>query len=322
MKRILTGLQPSGTLHVGNYFGAIRPMVELQEQGEMFLFLADLHALTSTQNAAELRTYVREAAIDLLACGIDPARTLFWRQSDVPLHAELMWILSTVTPMGLMERMVAYKEKVQKGIPAGVGLFTYPILQAADILLYDSDLVPVGKDQKQHLEATRDIAVKLNEAYGESVLKLPDALIGEDVAVVPGLDGQKMSKSYGNAINLFGDEKATRKRVMQIVTDSTPLEDPKDPAGSTVVALYRLFAPKEEVRRMEEEHRAGGVGYGTFKQRLFEAMWEHFAPMRARRAELLARPGYVDDVLADGARRAREIGGETMARVRKAIGLD
>jgi tryptophanyl-tRNA synthetase len=322
MKRILTGLQPSGTLHVGNYFGAIRPMVELQEQGEMFLFLADLHALTSTQSAAELRTYIREAAIDLLACGIDPARTLFWRQSDVPLHAELMWILATVTPMGLMERMVAYKEKVQKGIPAGVGLFTYPILQAADILLYDTDLVPVGKDQKQHLEATRDIAVKLNEAYGESVLKLPDALIGEDVAVVPGLDGQKMSKSYGNTIPLFGDEKATRKRVMSIVTDSTPLEDPKDPAGSTVVALYRLFAPKEEVRRMEEEHRAGGVGYGTFKQRLFEAMWEHFAPMRARRAELLARPGYVDDVLADGARRAREIGGATMARVRKAIGLD
>ena len=322
MKRILTGLQPSGTLHVGNYFGAIRPMVELQEQGEMFLFLADLHALTSTQDAAALRGYVREAAIDLLACGIDPARTLFWRQSDVPLHAELMWILSTVTPMGLMERMVAYKEKVQKGIPAGVGLFTYPILQAADILLYDTDLVPVGKDQKQHLEATRDIAVKINEAYGEGVLKLPDALIGEDVAVVPGIDGQKMSKSYGNAINLFGDEKATRKRVMSIVTDSAPLEAPKDPSGSTVVALYRLFASKEDVARMEEEHRAGGVGYGTFKQRLFEVMWEHFAPMRARRAELLARPGDVDDVLADGARRAREIGSETMARVRKAIGLD
>jgi len=322
MKRILTGLQPSGTLHIGNYFGAIKPMVELQGQGEVFLFLADLHALTSTQNAGQLRQYIHEAAVDLLACGIDPARTLFWRQSDVPLHSELMWILSTVTPMGLMERMVAYKEKVQKGIPAGVGLFTYPILQAADILLYDADLVPVGKDQKQHLEATRDIAVKLNEAYGESVLKLPDALIGEDVAVVPGIDGQKMSKSYGNAINLFGDEKATRKRVMQIVTDSTPLEDPKDPSTSTVVALYRLFASKDDVRRMEDEHRAGGIGYGDFKQRLFEAMWEYFAPMRARREELLARPGDVDDVLADGARRAREVAGTTMARVRKAVGLD
>jgi tryptophanyl-tRNA synthetase len=321
MKRILTGLQPSGTLHVGNYFGAIKPMVDLQAQGEVFLFLADLHALTSTQNADELRRYTREATVDLLACGIDPERTPFWRQSDVSMHAELMWILSTVTPMGLMERMVAYKEKVQKGIPAGVGLFTYPILQAADILLYDADLVPVGKDQKQHLEATRDIAIKINEAYGAETLKLPDALIGEDVAVVPGLDGQKMSKSYGNTLPLFGDEKATRKRVMQIVTDSTPLEEPKDPAGSTVVALYRLFASKDEVRRMEDEHRAGGVGYGTFKQRLFEAMWEYFAPMRARREEILARPGYVDDVLADGARRAREVAGVTMDRVRRAIGL-
>ena len=322
MKRILTGLQPSGTLHVGNYFGAIRPMVELQDQGEVFLFIADLHALTSTQNAAELRQYIREAAIDLMACGLDPSRTLFWRQSDVPLHSELMWILSTVTPMGLMEKMVAYKEKVQKGIPAGVGLFTYPILQAADILLYDADVVPVGKDQKQHLEATRDIAIKINEAYGEGTLKLPEPLISADVAVVPGIDGQKMSKSYGNAINLFGDEKATRKRVMQIVTDSTPLEAPKDPTGSNVIALYRLFATKEQVAAMEDEHRAGGVGYGTFKQRLFEAMWEYFAPMRARRDELLARPGDVDDVLADGARRAHEVGARTMARVRKAVGLD
>jgi tryptophanyl-tRNA synthetase len=253
---------------------------------------------------------------------MDPARTVFWRQSDVALHAELMWILSTVTPMGLMERMVAYKEKVQKGIPAGVGLFTYPILQAADILLYDSDVVPVGKDQKQHLEATRDIAIKINEAYGGGTLKLPDPLISADVAVVPGLDGQKMSKSYGNAIDLFGDEKATRKRVMQIVTDSTALEAPKDPAASTVVALYKLFASKDEVRRMEDEHRAGGVGYGTFKQRLFEAMWAHFAPMRARRDELLARPGYVEDVLRDGALRARAVGEKTMARVRVAVGLD
>jgi tryptophanyl-tRNA synthetase len=322
MKRILTGLQPSGTLHVGNYFGAIKPMVDLQGQGEVFLFLADLHALTSTRDAAQMRQFIREAAVDLLACGIDPERTLFWRQSDVALHSELMWILSSVTPMGLMERAVAYKEKVAKGIPADVGLFTYPILQAADILLYDADLVPVGKDQTQHLEMTRDIATKINMTYGEGTLKLPDAQISEDVAVVPGLDGQKMSKSYGNTVFLFGDEKTTRKRVMSIVTDSTPLEAPKDPAGSTVVALYKLFAGKDEVRRMEDEHRAGGVGYGDFKKRLFEAMWEYFAPMRARREEILARPGYVDDVLADGARRAREIGGETMGRVRKALGLD
>ncbi len=321
MKRILTGLQPSGTFHIGNYFGAIKPMVELQGQGELFIFLADLHALTSTRDAAQLRTYVREAAVDLLACGIEPERALLWRQSDVALHAELMWILSSVTPMGLMERGVSYKEKVAKGIPADVGLFTYPILQAADILLYDSDLVPVGKDQTQHLEMTRDIATKINMTYGGGTLKLPEAQVSEEVAVVPGLDGQKMSKSYGNTVFLFGDEKATRKRVMSIVTDSTPLEAPKDPKGSTVVALYKLFASKDEVARMEDEHRAGGVGYGDFKKRLFEAMWEYFAPMRARRAEILARPGYVDDVLADGAARAREIGGQTMARVRKAIGL-
>ena len=322
MPRILTGIQPSGTLHIGNYFGAMRPVISLQDQGEVFVFLADLHALTSLRDAESLRRSVRNAATDLLACGLDPERTVFWRQSDVAFHAELMWILSTLTPMGLMEKMVAYKEKVQKGIPSNVGLFTYPILQAADILLYDTDLVPVGKDQKQHLEATRDIAVKFNEAFGEGVLKLPEAAIAEDVAVIPGLDGQKMSKSYGNTIFIFGEEKATRKRVMSIVTDSTPLEDPKDPSKSTVVALYRLFAGKEDVARMEDEHRAGGVGYGTFKQRLFEALWEHFAPMRARREELHARPGFVDDVLADGARRARDIGGETMARVRKAVGLD
>ncbi|HEX8905150.1 MAG TPA: tryptophan--tRNA ligase [Longimicrobiaceae bacterium] len=322
MKRILTGLQPSGTLHVGNYFGAIKPMVDLQDQGEVFLFLADLHALTTVQDAVQLRQYILEAAVDLMACGLDPSRTLFWRQSDVALHSELMWILSTVTPMGLMERAVAYKEKVAKGIAAGVGLFTYPILQAADILLYDADVVPVGKDQKQHLEMTRDIATKINEAYGEGTLKLPEPQISAEVAVIPGLDGQKMSKSYGNTLFLFGDEKTTRKRVMSIVTDSTPLEAPKDPAGSTVVALYRLFAPKEDVARMEDEHRAGGVGYGEFKKRLFEAMWEYFAPMRARREELLARPGYVEDVLRDGAGRAKEIGGRTMARVRKAVGLD
>lgn len=322
MKRILTGIQPSGTLHVGNYFGAIKPILDLQGQGEVFVFLADLHALTSAQSGDETRHFIREAAVDLLACGLDPEKTLFWRQSDVALHSELMWILSTVTPMGLMERMVAYKEKVQKGIPAGVGLFTYPILQAADILLYDSDVVPVGKDQKQHLEATRDIAIKINEKYGEGTLKLPDPLIGEEVAVVPGTDGQKMSKSYNNTVVLFGEEKPTRKRVMSIKTDSTPLEEPKNPEGSTVIALYRLFAGKDEVQRMVDEHRQGGIGYGDFKQRLFEALWDFYAPMRARRAEILADPGYVDEVLADGARRATEIGQRTMARVRKAVGLD
>jgi len=320
MKRILTGIQPSGTLHVGNYFGAMRPILDLQEQGQVFVFLADLHALTSLQNPDALRASARDATLDLLACGLDPERTIHWRQSDIPEHSELMWILTTVTPMGLMERMVAYKDKVANGIPASVGLFTYPILQAADILLYDADLVPVGKDQKQHLEATRDIAVKVNETYGPT-FKLPEAQISESVATVPGLDGRKMSKSYGNTIDIFMDEKALRKRVMSIVTDSTPLEAPKDPAGSNVVALYRLFATPEQVAQMEADHRAGGIGYGDFKKRLFEAIWEYFAPMRARRAELVARPDYVDDVLREGARRAREVAVETMERVRTTVGL-
>ena len=319
--RILTGLQPSGILHIGNYFGAIKPVLDLQGSGEVFLFLADLHALTSLADADALRENVRTAAVDLLACGLDPERTTMWRQSDVTYHTELMWILSTVTPMGLMERMVAYKEKVQRGISSNVGLFTYPILQAADILAYDADRVPVGKDQKQHLEATRDIAVKINEAFGEGTLKLPEPQIAEDVAVVPGLDGQKMSKSYGNTIDIFMPEKALRKRVMSIVTDSTPLEDPKNPDASTIVALYRLFAPAEQVERMKDEFRAGGVGYGHFKQRLFEAIWEFYAPMRQRREEILARPGYVDEVMAEGARRAREVAGPVVERVWKAVGL-
>jgi tryptophanyl-tRNA synthetase len=319
--RILTGLQPSGILHIGNYFGAIKPVLDLQGSGEVFLFLADLHALTSLTDANALRENVRTAAVDLLACGLDPERTTMWRQSDVTYHTELMWILSTVTPMGLMERMVAYKEKVQRGISSNVGLFTYPILQAADILAYDADRVPVGKDQKQHLEATRDIAVKINEAFGEGTLTLPEPQIAEDVAVVPGLDGQKMSKSYGNTIDIFMPEKALRKRVMQIVTDSTPLEDPKDPDASTIVALYRLFAPAEQVDRMKDEFRSGGVGYGHFKQRLFEAIWEFYAPMRQRREEILARPGYVDEVMAEGARRAREVAGPVVERVWKAVGL-
>jgi tryptophanyl-tRNA synthetase len=319
--RILTGIQPSGILHIGNYFGAIKPILDLQGQGEVFVFLADLHALTSLHDGDRMRESIRMAALDILACGLDPERTTFWRQSQVSYHAELMWILTTVTPMGLMERMVAYKEKVQQGLSSNVGLFTYPILQAADILLYDTDRVPVGKDQTQHLEATRDIAVKINEAFGEATLKLPEAQIAEEVAVVPGLDGRKMSKSYGNTIDIFMEEKALRKRVMSIVTDSTPLEAPKNPDGSIIVDLYRLFASKDDVERMKDEFRAGGIGYGHFKQRLFEVMWEHFAPMRARREEILSRPGYLDEVLDEGARRARSVAEGTMERVWRAVGM-
>jgi tryptophanyl-tRNA synthetase len=320
MKRILTGIQPSGILHIGNYFGAIRPIVELQEQGEVFVFLADLHALTSLQDPERLRHFSREAAIDLIACGVDPSRTVFWRQSDVLEHVELMWVLSTVTPVGLLERCHAYKDKVSRGLSASAGLFSYPVLQAADILLYDADLVPVGKDQKQHLEVTRDIAIKINEAFGQ-LFRLPEPQIAEDLATVPGLDGQKMSKSYGNTIDIFMEEKALRKRVMSIVTDSTPLEAPKDPRSSTIIELYRLVASPEEVEAMREEFRSGGTGYGHFKQRLFEAIWEHFAPVRQRREELLADPGQVDAMLRDGAERARTIAAATMERVRAGVGL-
>jgi tryptophanyl-tRNA synthetase len=320
MKRILTGIQPSGILHVGNYFGAIRPIVELQDQGEVFVFLADLHALTSLQDPQRLRHFAREAAVDLLACGVDPGRTLFWRQSDVLEHAELAWILNTVTPMGLLERCHAYKDKVARGLSASAGLFTYPVLQAADILLYDADVVPVGKDQKQHLEVTRDIAIKINETFGQ-VFRLPEPLISEDLATIPGLDGQKMSKSYGNTIDIFMEEKALRKRVMGIVTDSTPLEAQKDPSGSTIVELYRLVAEPAQVEAMREEFRAGGVGYGHFKQRLFEALWEFFAPVRRRREALLAEPESVDAILRDGAERARLVAAGTMDRVRTAVGL-
>ena len=320
MKRILTGIQPSGAFHLGNYFGAMRPIIEMQERGQVFTLIVDLHALTSLRDPAALRDYTHRAAVDFLACGLDPERSVFFRQSDVPAHTQLMWILSTVTPMGLLERCHAYKDKVARGIGASHGLFAYPVLQAADILLYDADVVPVGKDQKQHLEVARDIAVKMNEAFGE-VLKLPEPEIAEAVATVPGLDGQKMSKSYGNAIDLFMDEKPLRKRVMSIVTDSTPLEAPKDPDGSTIIDLYRLVAAPADVDRMRADFRAGGTGYGEFKQRLFEAIRDYFAPMRERRAALLADPDGVNAILKAGAERARDVAATTYSRVERAVGL-
>jgi tryptophanyl-tRNA synthetase len=320
MIRFLTGIQPTGIPHLGNYFGALRPAVSHQEKGEAFYFIADYHALTTVQNPVLLREYNQRVALDFLACGLDPTRACLFLQSDVPQVTELAWILSTVTPMGLLERCTSYKDKIGHGFSASHGLFAYPVLMAADILLYDSDVVPVGRDQKQHLEVTRDIVIKFNEAYGE-VFKLPEPLIQEQTAVVPGVDGQKMSKSYQNTLDIFAEEKALRKRVMAIVTDSTPVEAPKDAAGSTILAIYRLVAPPEDAERMEAAFRAGGTGYGDFKKRLFEALWEYFAPMRARRAEILAQPGYVDDVLAHGARQARAAAGHVMNRVRAAVGL-
>lgn len=320
MQRILTGIQPSGAFHLGNYFGAMRPLLELQDRGQVFALIVDLHALTSVRDAEALRDYTRRAALDFLACGLDPSRAIFFRQSEVPEHTELMWILSAVTPMGLLERSHAYKDKIAHGLSASHALFSYPVLMAADILLYDADVVPVGKDQKQHLEIARDITVKMNEAYGE-VLKLPEPEISEAVATIPGLDGQKMSKSYGNTIELFMDEKKLRKRVMSIVTDSTPLEAPKDPEGSTIVALYRLVASPADVQRMQDDFRAGGIGYGDFKQRLFEGIRDYFAPMRARRAELEASPEVVDAILREGAERARDVAAQTLSRVKRAVGL-
>ena len=320
MKRILTGIQPTGTLHLGNFFGAMKPAIALQQEGEAFYFIADYHALTTVQNPALLRDYNRGVALDFLACGLDPARACFFLQSDVPQVTELAWILSTVTPMGLLERAHSYKDKLAHGMVASHGLFAYPVLMAADILLYDSDVVPVGKDQKQHLEITRDLAVKFNEIYGET-FKMPQPRIQETTANVPGLDGQKMSKSYGNTIEIFADEKAMKKKIMGLVTDSTPVESPKDPTDSTILALYRLVAAPEDIATMEDQFRTGGVGYGDFKKRLFTSLWDYFAPMRARREEILAEKGYVEDVLAHGARQARSAAGHVMHRVREAIGM-
>jgi tryptophanyl-tRNA synthetase len=318
--RILSGIQPSGVLHIGNYFGMMRPAIELQKEGETFYFIADYHALTSLRDPEALRENSRRVALDFLACGLDPEKSALFRQSDVPQTTELAWILSTVTPVSRLELAHSYKDKIARGMAANAGLFTYPVLMAADILIYDSDAVPVGKDQKQHIEITRDIATRINESYGE-VFKLPEPRINPQTQVVPGIDGQKMSKSYGNNIDIFGDEKEMRKRVMSIVTDSTPVEAPKDSSGSTIVQLYSLFASKDEVANMRERFQKGGTGYGDFKKELFEKLWQYFAPMRKRREEILRDKSFIDNVLARGAKRANEIADQVMMRVRKAVGL-
>ncbi len=318
--RILSGIQPSGALHIGNYFGMMKPAIALQAEGEAFYFIANYHALTSVRDPKTLRENSRRVALDFLACGLDPERAALFLQSDVPQVTELAWILSTIAPMGLLERAHSYKDKLARGMPATVGLFSYPVLMAADILIYDSDLVPVGKDQKQHIEMTRDLAGKINEIFGQ-IFKMPEPRIQAATEVVPGIDGQKMSKSYGNTIDIFGDEKETRKRVMSIVTDSTPVEAPKDPARSTITQLYSLFASKDELEAMQEKFRKGGTGYGDFKKQLFGKLWEFFAPMRQRREEILRQPGYIDEVLQRGAARANTVANETMARVRNAVGL-
>ena len=318
--RILFGLQPSGALHIGNYFGMMRPAIALQAEGEAFYFIAEYHALTSVRDPKTLRENSRRVALDFLACGLDPERAALFRQSDVPQVTELAWILSTVAPMGLLERAHSYKDKLARGMPATVGLFNYPVLMAADILIYDSDIVTVGKDQKQHIEMTRDLAVKMNETFGQ-IFKLPEPRIQAATEVVPGIDGQKMSKSYGNNIDIFGNEKETRKRILSIVTDSTPMEAPKDPSRSTIFQLYSLVASKNEIGQMRERFQKGGSGYGDFKKQLFEKLSDYFAPMRKRREEILADKSYIDNVLARGAKRANEVANVVMERARAAIGL-
>jgi tryptophanyl-tRNA synthetase len=318
--RILSGIQPTGILHIGNYLGMMRPAIALQAQGEAFYFIADYHALTTIDDPETLRANSRRVALDFLACGLDPDRGALFRQSDVPKVTELAWILSTVTPKALLERAHSYKDKVARGLPASAGLFTYPVLMAADILIYDSDLVPVGKDQKQHLEMTRDIAQKFNETFGD-VFKLPEPQIQAATETVPGIDGQKMSKSYGNTIDIFGAEKEMRKQVMSIVTDSSPVEAPKDPTASTIFQLYSLFAAKNESEEIGEQFRRGGTGYGDFKKQLFAKVWEYFEPMRKRREEILRASDYIDTVLARGAERANAEADKVMKRVRAAVGL-
>ena len=320
--RILSGIQSSGVLHVGNYFGMMKPAVELQDSGDAYYFIADYHSMTSVFDPELRRRYTREAALDFLACGLDPQKSVFFRQSDVPEVTELTWMLSTLTPMGLLERCHSYKDKVAKGVSPNHGLFAYPVLMAADILIYDSNVVPVGRDQKQHVEVTRDIAIKFNQTYGE-VFVIPEPRIREETAVVPGVDGQKMSKSYGNTIDIFAEEKATRKRIMGMVMDSRTPDEPKpDAEQNTAIQLLKLVAGQDVYLETLERLRAGGLGYGDLKKQLFGCLWEHFADARQRRAELQADPSYVESVLKAGAERARSVADVVLKRARRACGLD
>jgi tryptophanyl-tRNA synthetase len=321
MKRILSGIKPTGVPHLGNYFGMMKPAIDWQDQGEAFYFIADYHALTTVYDPDALRESTLGVALDFLACGLDPEKAVLFRQSDVPEVTELTWLLSCVTPMPMLENCHAFKDHLAKNKTPNHGLFAYPVLMAADILIYESNVVPVGRDQKQHVEVTRDIAAAMNRTYGEGLFVIPEPSILPQVATIVGLDGRKMSKSYDNTIALFEEEKVLRKKIMGIVTDSTPVEDPKDPEKSSIVALYRLFAKDADVRRMEDEFRAGGLGYGEFKKRLFGAVWDYFRPMRERRAALAADPEGLEAVLQAGGQRARAVARKTMERARKAVGL-
>jgi tryptophanyl-tRNA synthetase len=320
--RILSGIQPSGALHLGNYFGMMKPAVELQERGEAFYFIANYHSMTSLFDAEQRRQNTLDVALDFLACGLDPNKAVFFKQSDVPEVTELTWLLTSITPMGLLERATSYKDKVAKGISPNHGLFAYPVLMAADILIYDSNIVPVGRDQKQHVEMTRDMAIKFNETYGPTFV-IPEPQIRDEVAVVPGIDGQKMSKSYGNTIEIFGDEKTTRKKIMGIVMDSrTPQEPKPDAEKNLALQLLKLVAPAGVAADYQERLRAGGLGYGDLKKALFEQYWNYFAAPRAKRAELAANLPYVRQVLCDGAEKARRLAQTVLQRAKENSGLD
>lgn len=317
--RSLSGIQPSGILHIGNYFGAIKQCIENQEKYDGIYFIVDYHALTTLKDPVALKNYTYNALLDFLALGLDPEKSIIFAQSDVPEHVELMWILLNVTPVGLLERGVSYKEKVERGLSPNAGLLTYPVLMAADILLYEPEIVPVGKDQTQHIEFARDIATKFNNEYGE-IFKLPEAEILASVAVVPGTDGQKMSKSYGNTIQMFAPKNELKKQIMAIVTDSTPLEEPKDPENN-ITKLYELFASKEEVAEMKRKFSEGGYGYGHGKTELLNKILEYFGEARAKREELAKDKEYLDRVLKEGAEKARKIASARMTEVKKAVGL-
>ncbi len=317
--RSLSGIQASGILHIGNYFGAIKQFVENQEKNEGFYFIADYHALTSLRDPKAVKENTLNAAMDFLALGLDPEKSVIFVQSDVPEHTELMWILMNITTVGLLERAVSYKEKVEKGLSPNAGLLTYPVLMAADILMYDPDIVPVGKDQKQHIEMARDIANRFNLEYGET-FKLPQEETLKEVAVVPGTDGLKMSKSYGNTIQMFASKAELKKQVMSIVTDSTPLEEPKNP-DNNITKLYELFASKEEVEEMKRKFAEGGYGYGHGKTELLNKILEYFGEARAKREELVKNPEYLEKVLKEGAEKARKIARAKLIEVKKAVGL-
>jgi tryptophanyl-tRNA synthetase len=318
--RVLSGIQPSGALHIGNYMGAIRQYIDLQRGNDAYYFVADYHALTSVRDASKLRGYVFDVIVDLLALGLDPEVATLFVQSDVSETTELAWLLTSVTPMGWLEKCVSYKDKVQQGLPAEHGLFAYPVLQAADILLYDADVVPVGQDQKQHLEITRDIAERFNHVYGVT-FKLPKPYILETVAVVPGLDGRKMSKSYDNTIEIFDDPKSILKKCKKIVTDSTPVEAPKNPETDNLFQLFKLFAPVDQVAEVEARYRSGGIGYGEVKTRLAEQIAARFAEPRERRLELVANPGRVLEIRRAAAERAKKAARIVLDRARHACGV-